>query len=175
MLRRLSLFLLLAISGCTIPTGPSYPQTNIVFGNYVDDLFRPAIPWSHYDGIFTSYLQTYDYLDSVGTDTQSSQYFSEASMYNKFGDPIFSSAPTFSVQLNGALLAYPFYGVDSYLNLNFPSPVTWSLVGDNYFPSFTHTISSENPVEIPTPISSDSQKANIGFEVTYNAPGTDTL
>jgi hypothetical protein len=176
MLRRLLfLSLLLAVSGCTIPTGPNFPSNNIVYGNYTDDLFRPAIPEEPYDGIFTSYLRTSEYLDSAGTDTQSFQYGSEARMYNKFGDLIFSTAPTFSVRLNGNPLTYFFYGFDTNLNLQFPSPVTWSMVGDDYFPSFIHTLSSENPVEISTPVSIDSQISNVGFEVTYNAPGVDTV
>jgi hypothetical protein len=180
MLRRLSiLFLLLAVSGCTIPTEPSYvPFNNPSFTGYgYNDIYllRSPIPGAFYDGLFSSEWHKDDYLDSTAIDSFF-WYNSSATLYNKFGDLIQSPSDGFFVQVNGArLIANQYFQLDTPLNLNFPSPVAWTLNGDSYFPSFSHSISSENPPEILSPLASDSLNANASFNFSYNAPGVDSV
>ncbi len=178
MLLRLSILsLLLLVSGCTIPTEPNYPLQNISFASGYNDVYllRSPIPLVHYDGLFTSEWHSDDYLDSSAIDSFF-WYNSGATLYNKFGDIIQSPSDGFYVQVNGArLISNQYFQLNTSLNLNFPSPVLWTLAGDDYFPSFSHRISSEILPEIISPPISDSLNANASFHFSYNAPGVDSV
>jgi hypothetical protein len=177
MLRHLRfLSVLLAVSGCTIPTGPPYqvqnPDNNDL---YWGSLATPILPLGHYDGIFSSSCSFVDRVDSTGSDTQSIDYFSQALLYNIFADEVIGSLPGLSATLNGNSLSWNFSEFDTILDLDFPTPVTWGFSGDTHFPSFTHTVSSEKVPQILTPAVTDSLYLYSSFQITYSAPGTDSV
>ena len=178
-MRRLTLlFLALLVSGCTIPTEPNYPQT--VVGNPVryDDFYldHSPIPVAYYDGLFVVQLHNYDYLDSAGMDVSNLSYESQSVLYNELHNMIDIPSEGLTIQVDGASLPFErYYQYDTNIHLNFPSPVSWIVSGDNYFPPFSHIISSENPIDILSPSPEDSLDAHTGFDLSYSALGAESV
>ncbi|HZK76043.1 MAG TPA: hypothetical protein VFD13_03965 [Candidatus Kapabacteria bacterium] len=177
MKRRYFLLLVIALSGCVIPTGPQ-PRLHSNFERTLYDnfLYNPALKPGYYDGIFSTIWQRGDYLDSAGADTGNAGYQTNATLYNALGNVIQVDRDKLSLALNGiSIIAGQYVDNDTMHNLNFPAPVTWSLAGDSYFPSFTHTISSEEFPDILGPPASDTLSASIPFTLTYVAPNADSI
>jgi hypothetical protein len=175
---RILLLLALTISGCTIPTEPNYPQTNSWGSTGYNDFYldRSPIPNTNYDGLFVAQFHNYDYLDSAGVDVLDYSYDAQSILYNALHNIIDIPSESLSIQVDGTgLLFKPYYQYDTNIHLDFPSPVSWVMSGDNYFPSFSHNISSEDPIEILSPPLADSLEANADFDIAYNAPGADSV
>jgi hypothetical protein len=177
---RVLLFSLAAFfSGCVIPTSPESANTGSFGGRFFFSdyyLAKPPIPYAHYDGTFMSDRHEYEYFDTTGRDTAIVQYSSQAFLYNKLGDIIEIPSGSVGVGVNGVNITYQrYYGYDTSLDLAFPTPITWTLKGDSYFSSFSHSISTEGPITYASPSVVDSQSASKGFALSYAAPGADIV
>ncbi len=177
-MRRLFFLILVLTAGCTVPTGPSNSPAEFEFGTSYPDFYlnRNPIPFAKYSGIFSASVREWDYIDTAHADTTSLYLEGSQILYNALGNEIYTPVSTVSLSINGFPIHYRgYFNLDSGHVLNFPSPVTWSFIGDDYFPSFTHVLKSETPINILNPPQSDSQSASQGFTVDYSAPGADTV
>lgn len=171
------LLLAIALSGCVIPTGPEPVRfNNSALRSYYDLDLANLINFPNASGIFSSREESSEFLDTAGKRMVRSWDESHGTLINEIGDIIEVKPAGISLNLNGTNMLFTRYDeFDTILDPIFPSPVTWSMKGDSYFPSFTHTINSENMPEIMSPLVTDTLSAGNPFDLSFNSPGTDSL
>lgn len=159
-------------AGCGIPTEPTTPQHRARY---------PATPGARlplaiYDGVFYGNVDAYEWQDSTGADSSRIYSLSHPIFFNSLGDPIRTPFGV-AVELNGTLLPDSVVRFLDYSSqdLHFPDPLRWEVRGDGYFPSFTHTIQTESPIEILSPKPGDSIVASQALDFSYSAPGADSV
>lgn len=157
-----ALSLVLIVAGCGIRHEPAahkrspWVQSGSVHEGY-------PLPPAMYDGIF-------------GLNLTQESYSAHPTFYNADGD--FIRGPIgVAVSLNGVPLADTIRsGWDYRVHpLHYPQPVTWSVRGNGYFPTFSHTVPSEQPILLTSPPCIDSIKIDHPLEITYSAPDADSI
>jgi hypothetical protein len=125
------------------------------------------IPTGSYDALFECYDACWYYNDSlIHHYTVNVTFPTDAR--ELYHIPKGMNIPsTMNISLNGIALHR---GAEEKFPLNFPEPLTWLFTGDDRYPSVTHTIFADSPIEFLLPGDGDSISLSHGFDVFYHAP-----